>query len=131
MNRRNKGFTLIELLIVMVILGLLASLVGPALFGKVDSAKIKTAQAQMQMISTALDTFRLDVGDYPDSLAELRNSSKSNWDGPYFPKDIPNDPWNNAYVYRKPGSDGKEYALLSYGKDGKQGGEEDNADIEL
>lgn len=131
MYKKKSGFTLIELLIVMVILGLLASLVGPALFGKVDSSKIKTAQAQMQLISTALDTYRLDLGDYPDNLAELRASSKSNWDGPYFPKDVPMDPWGNPYVYKKPGDNGADYDLRSYAKDGKPGGTEDNQDIIL
>lgn len=128
-NRRALGFTLIELLIVMVILGLLASLVGPAMFGKVDASRIKTAQAQMQLISTALDTYRLDVGDYPDSLNELRQSDKRNWAGPYFARELPMDPWGNPYVYSKESEHGSEFKLMSYGKDGKQGGSEDDADI--
>lgn len=127
-NKRSNasGFTMIELLIVMVILGLLASLVAPSMFSKVDSSKIKAAEAQMQMLSTALDTFRLDVGDYPDSLDELRASSKRGWDGPYLPKDLPADPWSSDYFYQRSGSN---YSLMSFGKDGKQGGDEDNADI--
>lgn len=126
---RSLGFTLIELLIVIVILGLLMSLVAPAMFSKVDSSKIKTAQAQMEMFRTALDTYRLDLGDFPDSLDELRSSDKNGWDGPYLPKSLPMDPWGNPYVYSRPGKDGAPFTMLSYGKDGKAGGEDDAADI--
>ena len=123
MKHLRKGFTLIELLIVIVILGLLASLVAPEMFGKEESSKIKIAAAQMDMMETSLDTFRLDVGAYPDQLNELIKSDKKGWDGPYMPKDVPLDPWGNPYVYAKPGSNGKAYSLMSYGADGTQGGE--------
>lgn len=126
---KKRGFTLIELLIVIVIIGLLASLVAPAMFSKVSSSQKKTAAAQMQMFETALDTYRLDNGDYPDSLEELRKSDKSTWDGPYLPKELPLDPWGNPYAYKKPGEDGNAYYMASYGKDGQPGGEGDNADI--
>ena len=126
---RSFGFTLIELLIVIVILGLLMSLVAPAMFSKVDSSKIKTAQAQMEMFRTALDTYRLDLGDFPESLEELRSSDKKGWDGPYLPKSLPLDPWGNPYEYRIPGNDGMPFLLFSYGKDGKLGGSDDAADI--
>lgn len=92
-RRRTDGFTLIEILIVIVIMGLLISLVAPTLFSKVSSSQRKTSMAQMQMISTALDTYRLDIGSYPDKLEELRRSERPDWDGPYLPRDIPNDPW--------------------------------------
>jgi general secretion pathway protein G len=128
-NLRNKGFTLIELLIVLVILGLLASLVAPKMFSKVDSSMIKTAQTQMKLIETALDTYRLDVGQHPDSLDELIKSDKKNWDGPYLPKEVPLDPWGNPYIYSRPGDNGKPFNLMSYGKDGRSGGDDDNADI--
>lgn len=128
-KKRTLGFTLIELLIVIVILGLLMSLVAPAMFSKVDSSKIKTAQAQMEMFRTALDTYRLDLGDFPDSLEKLRSSDERGWDGPYMPKSIPMDPWGNPYVYRVPGENGQPFTLMSYGKDGKAGGEDDAADI--
>jgi general secretion pathway protein G len=128
-QKRNKGFTLIELLIVIVIIGLLASLVAPTMFSKVSSSQRSTAAAQMQMFETSLDTYRLDNGDYPETLEELRKSEKPTWDGPYIPKDIPLDPWGNPYVYKKPGEDGNEYYLASYGKDGQAGGTGDNEDI--
>ncbi|WP_411360714.1 type II secretion system major pseudopilin GspG [Pseudidiomarina salilacus] len=130
-TRETRGFTLIELLIVIVILGLLASLVAPQMFGKVDDSKIKTAQTQMKMLETSLSTYRLDMGTYPESLDELLESDKPNWAGPYFPKEVPPDPWGNDYVYRMPGDDGKPFTLLSYGADGREGGEENNADIVL
>jgi general secretion pathway protein G len=124
-----RGFTLIELLIVIVILGLLLSLVAPTMFSKVSSSQRKTAMAQMQMLATSLDTYRLDLGDYPPNLAELRQSTKPGWDGPYLPKDVPLDPWGNAYQYQVPGKEGQAYSLLSFGKDGQAGGEDDAADI--
>lgn len=125
----NQGFTLIELLIVMVILGLLASLVAPQMFSKVESSRRGTASAQMQMLATSLDAYRLDVGKYPDNLTELRQSTNKKWDGPYLPRDIPFDPWGNPYVYRFPGNNGP-FDMVSLGADGREGGEGENADIE-
>ncbi|MEN9018078.1 MAG: type II secretion system major pseudopilin GspG [Hellea sp.] len=127
--RAKSGFTLIELLIVIVILGLLMSLVAPAMFSKVDSSKIKTAQAQMEMFRTALETYRLDIGTYPNSLNELRASSIPGWDGPYLPKSLPLDPWGNAYIYKIPGENGTPFLMMSLGKDGKEGGNDDASDI--
>ena len=128
-RKKQFGFTLIELLIVIVILGLLMSLVAPAMFSKVDSTKIKTAAAQMQMIETALSTYRLDMGDYPKTLEELVSSNVVGWDGPYLPKRVPADPWGNAYSYRFPAPDGGLFELLSFGKDGRPGGEGDASDV--
>ena len=99
------------------------------MFSKVDSTKVKTARAQMQMIETALDTYRLDIGDYPVALADLLKSSAAGWDGPYMPKRIPDDPWGNAYNYDAPSDDGQPYKLLSLGKDGVPGGEDSAADV--
>lgn len=126
---KKRGFTLIELLIVIVILGLLMSLVAPQMFSKIDSSKKSTAFAQMQLLQTSLDTYRLDIGDYPTSLSELRKSEKRNWDGPYIPKEIPDDPWDNDYFYQSPGENGEDYILMSFGKDGKKGGNDDNEDL--
>lgn len=128
--RLRGGFTLIELLIVIVILGLLLSLVAPAMFSKVGSSQRKAAAAQMQMLSTALDTYRLDVGTYPKELSELRKGDAPGWDGPYLPRELPLDPWGQPYAYSPEGGDaGKPYTLRSYGKDGREGGEGDNEDI--
>lgn len=132
-KRNQRGFTLIELLIVMVILGLLAALVGPRMFGKVGSSKQKAAEAQISLFGTALDTYRLDVGKYPTTdqgLEALRGKpdETANWDGPYLPKNIPADPWGNPYEYRSPGDHG-DYDLFSLGADGNPGGEGEDADI--
>ncbi len=126
--RRQPGFTLVELLIVMVILGLLASLVAPQMFGKVGSSKIKVAKTQISLISTAIDTYMLDVGQLPEDLDELTRSSVTGWDGPYLKGDVPLDPWGNAYIL-KPHEDQFSYTIVSLGPDGKEGGEGDNADI--
>ena len=128
-HRKQSGFTLIELLIVIVILGLLMSLVAPTMFSKVDSTKIKTASAQMQMLETSLATYWLDMGEYPTKLDDLFSSSLAGWDGPYLPKAVPNDPWSNPYSYQSPGPDGEPFILMSFGKDGKPGGEDDAGDI--
>ena len=128
-RRQTGGFTLIEILIVIVIMGLLISLVAPTLFSKVSSSQRKTTMAQMQMISTALDTYRLDIGKYPENLQELRRSDRPGWDGPYMPRDIPADPWGNPYVYSLVSGGEAPYGLSSYGVGGLPGGEDDEADI--
>ena len=130
----NSGFTLIELLIVMIILGLLASLVGPRLAGKVGKSKTGTAQAQIELLSTALESYRLDVGSYPTTeqgLIALLKASEGvkMWDGPYLRKlVIPDDPWNRPYNYLCPGEH-MDYDLFSYGADNKEDGEKEDIDI--
>jgi len=131
--RDQGGFTLIELLIVMVILGLLASLVGPKMFGKIGKSKQKAAKAQISLFETACDTYRLDVGEYPTAeqgLASLRvkPSDVEEWDGPYLPKDVPLDPWGHPYIYKFPGEHG-DYDIISYGADGSPEGEGKDEDI--
>lgn len=129
----KSGFTLIEVLVVMVIISLLASLVAPKLFNKLGSSKTKTAKVQIEMLSTALDAFRLDIGSYPTTAQGLtvlwtNQSNIKNYDGPYLPKPVKEDPWGNPYIYRAPGND-KPFELISYGADGKEGGEKENADV--
>lgn len=129
----RKGFSLIELLVVMIILGLLAAFVGPRMFGKVDKAKQQAAQSQIEGFGAALKLFRLDVGRYPtaeEGLEALRTNVGNipRWNGPYAEKDIPEDPWNNAYVYKCPGEH-NEYDLISLGADNAEGGEGNDIDI--
>jgi len=130
---REAGFTLIELMIVLFILGLLAALVAPRLMGRVEKAKQKTAQTQIQLLKTALDLFHLDIGRYPtteEGLKVLKEKPQNlpGWSGPYLDKAIPNDPWGRPYVYRSPGDHGP-YDLSSLGADGAPGGEGENQDI--
>ncbi|WP_057830646.1 type II secretion system major pseudopilin GspG [Colwellia sp. TT2012] len=127
--KKNKGFSLMELMIVLIILGLLGSLIAPKLFSKVSSSKRKVAVAQMQMFETAIDTYRLDIGIVPASLDDLRSSNNPSWDGPYLPKAIPLDPWGKAYIYTIPGINNMPYGIKSYGLDGKEGGEDESADV--
>jgi len=132
--RKQEGFTLIELLIVMVILGLLAAMVGPRMFGKVGTSKQKAAKAQISMFETSLDTYRLDVGKYPTTQQGLqalrvKPDGVEKWDGPYLPKDVPPDPWGKSYVYESPGNHG-DYDIIALGADGNPGGEGEDADIE-
>jgi general secretion pathway protein G len=128
----QRGFTLIELLIVIVILGLLVGLVGPRMVGRVGGARQNTAKAQIEMLATACDTFRLDMSRFPENLDELITNpgEGKKWDGPYLNKsEIPRDPWDNPYEYRVPGEEGRDYDIISYGADGTEGGNEENADI--
>jgi general secretion pathway protein G len=132
--RCERGFTLIELMVVMIILGLLAALVVPKMFGRIGEAKQKAAYAQIQLFGTALDSFRLDVGRYPTTAEGLEALIKppagvEGWNGPYLKKsEIPLDPWNRPYHYESPGKHG-DYDLYSYGADNAEGGEGENRDI--
>ena len=134
---RTAGFTLLEMLVVLVIIGLLAGLVGPRLFSKVDDSKVKTAQVQIKMLKGALEAMRLDISRFPASeegLAILYSKPsseplKSLWKGPYLDEAVPLDPWGNPYQYSRQGSNGMPFALYSFGADGKLGGEGIDADI--
>ena len=76
-----------------------------------------------------MEAYRLDMGDYPQTLSQLRESSGAGWDGPYLPKSVPKDPWGNDYFYKVPGDDGDAFTLMSFGKDGSEGGAGDAEDI--
>jgi len=136
-RRENLGFTLLEMLVVLVIIGLLAGLVGPKLFSKVDSSKIQTSQTQVKMLKGTLETMRLDISRFPtpsEGLALLNEAPKDEkiagkWKGPYLDEALPPDPWGNPYQYSVPGANGQPMAIYSFGADGKKGGEGNDADI--
>lgn len=139
MKRMRSGFTLIELLVVLIILSLLAGLILPRMMGRTEEAKRQTAEVQIRSIENALALYYADNGIYPTTEQTLkalveRPSTEPvppKWKGPYLEKGIlPTDPWDRAYIYLSPGVHLPEFDLLSYGKDGVQGGENEFSDIE-
>lgn len=132
-KQKQRGFTLVELLIVLLIVGLLAGLVGPSLYKKINPAKQSAAAAQIKNFTTALDGFFVDVGRHPTMREGLdalfyQPDGLDKWNGPYVKKEIPDDPWGNPYEYHRPGSHGP-YDIISLGADGQEGGEDENHDI--
>ena len=134
----RSGFTLIEIIVVIVVIAIVATLVAPNVFRHVGSAKDATARSQIEMFGAALDAYRLDNGRYPSSEQGLEalwrepqgDPRPTNWRGPYLRKEVPLDPWDHAYIYKAPGVvNPTGYDLLSYGADGAEGGEGENADI--
>lgn len=129
----SRGFTLFELLVVMLIIGLLASYVGPRYFSQVGKSEVKAARAQMDSFDKALEQYRLDVGRFPTTeqgLAALftRPNNEPKWQGPYLKKAAPPDPWGTPYIYKSPG-ERAEYDLSSLGKDRRPGGSGEDADL--
>ena len=132
-KRDQRGFSLIELMIVMAILVLIATVVGPELWGKFGQAKQKTAKTQIEMLMATLDAYRLDIGSYPSEQEGLEaliiDPGNEKWDGPYLRKKlIPKDPWDEPYQYKNPGED-NDIDIFSYGADNKEGGEKENRDV--
>ena len=122
----------------IAIIATLAAIVAPALFGNVGEARRNSARSQIQILSLALDAYRLDNDAFPTTdqgLEALRTLPASgdppaNWKGPYLRQLVPLDPWGRAYVYAAPGiANPSSYDLYTLGKDGKPGGEGEDADI--
>ena len=132
--RRQRGFTLVEMLVVITIIALIMSLVGPRVLNYLTESKVKAARIQIQSFSSALDLLYLDTGRYPttaDGLAALvkPTSGLPGWNGPYLKGgSLPNDPWGKPYVYRSP-AERSAYEIVSYGADGQEGGTGTAADI--
>jgi general secretion pathway protein G len=130
----TKGFTLVELLVVLIILGLVASIAGPNVMKYLGSSKGKTAKLQIKEIESALELYFLDTGQYPSNDQGLKmlikdEASVVGWNGPYFKHgQLPQDPWGQNYVYVMPGEHAT-FDLMSLGADSQPGGEGDNKDI--
>ncbi len=129
---RSGGFTLIELMLVLVILATLSAIVVPKFTGQSKKAKVTAAKTQISHLALALDAFEIDLGRYPTNVEGLRAliekpaSDSDEWRQPYLSGNVPLDPWGNEYVYRCPGDYNQDgYDLISYGPDGKVGGDDD------
>jgi general secretion pathway protein G len=136
-GRARAGFTLIELLVTIAIIATLAAIVAPSLFGNIGEARRGTAKSQIQILSLALDAYRLDNDSFPTTqqgLEALRSVPSAdpppNWKGPYLRQLVPLDPWGRPYVYVSPGlSNPNAYDLYTLGKDGKPGGDGEDTDV--
>jgi len=130
----ERGFTLVEILVVITIIALIMSLVGPRVLNYLTESKVKAAKIQMQSFSSALDLLYLDTGRYPSSAEGLAvlvkpTSAMAGWNGPYLKGgSVPNDPWGKPYLYRSP-TERAKYEIMSYGADGQEGGTGTAADI--
>ncbi len=132
-RKHAGGFTLMELLVVLAILGLLMSLVGPQVLNQLGGAKTKTAGIQIKDLEQALEMYKLDVGRFPSTSEGLealvkKPGSATGWNGPYLKSDVPQDPWNNEYQYKYPGEKG-ELDIFTYGANGSPGGDGEDADV--
>jgi general secretion pathway protein G len=137
-SRGRGGFTLIEILVVLAIIATLAALVGPSVFRNVGDSRTQAARSQLELFALALEQYRLDNHVYPateQGLAALRTMPTTgepprNWRGPYLRRVVPDDPWGRAYLYEAPGRENPEtYDLSSLGRDGRRGGEGEDADV--
>ncbi len=130
----EAGFTLVELLVMLTILVLLASLVGPRVIGYLGSSKVKSAKIQIESLGAALQLYRIDNGGYPTTSEGLKAlvdkpGNAAAWNGPYLTKrEVPADPWGRSYNYRSPGQNGP-FDIFSLGADNQEGGTGENADV--
>jgi len=133
----QSGFTLLEIMVVVVILGILATMVAPQILGRADDARITKAKSDIVSLETALDLYQLDNYVYPttsqglESLATKPNESPEprNYKNGGYVKSLPQDPWGREYLYLNPGIKGQTYDIYTLGADGEEGGEGVNADI--
>lgn len=124
----RSGFTLVEIMVVVVIIGILAGIVVGSFTGHADEARMQATKASIANISTQIDLFRIQQGRYPNSLDELVNkpSDAKTWGGGYMKNGVPLDGWSNKFIYKL---DASSFTILSYGADGKEGGDDINKDI--
>ncbi|MDR3231472.1 MAG: type II secretion system major pseudopilin GspG [Synergistaceae bacterium] len=135
-KKRRKGFTLIEIMVVVVIMGILATVSTGVVIARLEEARRTTAKVQIEGFVTELDMYRLHNGVYPTTQQGLDALVKKPTIAPIprrypsepYMRNIPNDPWGNSYIYRCPGERGA-FDIVAVGPDGEEGGEGRNADI--
>jgi general secretion pathway protein G len=139
-RRRGAGFTLIEIMAVVLIMGFLAGIVGVAVFGQLDKARVTTAQTQIKSLENALAFYQMDNGHFPSAEQGLEALVRPPTSGPqprnYRPGgylqggQVPLDPWGNPFQYESPGQiNTNSFDLWSFGADGRPGGDGVNAEI--
>ena len=132
---RNRGFSLLELLVVLLLLGAFAGIFAPKIFGQAEKAKQKAAKLEIDQIGQGLDLYKLEIGRYPTTQEGLQAlmvapAGVSNWNGPYLKSNtVPKDPWSTEYKFVSPGDQNRPYDIISFGSDGKEGGDGDGKDI--
>ena len=135
--RDNRGITLIEMMVVIIILGILATIIFTRVSDRPEQARRTKAAVEIRQLGTALELFKLDNGYYPTSeqgleaLASKPTSGRapSNYPEAGYIERIPKDPWGGTYIYICPGVHG-EYDISSYGPDGEEGGDGKNEDVQ-
>jgi general secretion pathway protein G len=135
-NDREAGLTLIEMIVVLAIIAIVAVMIVPNVIGRPDEARATTTKSNLRTISAALKMYRLDNGDYPTTEQGLVALAKKpttepvprNWSGEGYLAETPVDAWGHPYIYKSPGAAGG-FDLMSYGKDGKPGGDGVDADL--
>jgi general secretion pathway protein G len=133
-QRCAPGFTLMELLVVVLIIGLLTGIVAPRFLAQINRSETTAARAQIDAFDKALQAFRIDMGRFPSTeeglqALQVAPAGQNRWHGPYLKDAVPVDPWGTPYVYVFPSTRGKDFDLLSYGRDKSPGGTGDDADI--
>jgi len=133
--REQSGFTLIEIMVVVVIIGILASLVAPSVMRRIDEANVVKAKQDIRAYETALSLYRMDNFRYPSTDQGLKalvekpaDPNVRNWKEGGYIQSMRKDPWGNEYVFLSPGTRG-EYDIYTLGADGQPGGEGNDADI--
>jgi general secretion pathway protein G len=135
MIKRQSGFTLLEIIVVITIIAILAAYIAPKVAGRADDARISKVKNDIQVLESALELYRLDNFTYPtteqglQALVTQPSEEVKNWKAGGYIKKLRKDPWGNDYQYAKPGRDGAEIDIFSYGADGKEGGTGVDADV--
>ena len=128
--RRQQGFTIFEIVIVFILLAGIMAFVLPKVFEQASKAKSKEAEVKLMSLAGQIEMYKLEVGRYPENLQALvkQPGGVDKWAGPYAKDADLKDAWGNDYRYTTPGTN-RGFDLVSYGADGKDGGEGENRDV--